>query len=174
VAIVAVNSWPYSDHSPFWNAGYPALCAIENEDPSNPHYHKVTDTLATLTMPYALLAARTTVAAAAELARPVSTPASPSGLVVRRQILRALYLKSKTVGLRWNPNQDAVIGYHVHRSTTAGGPYERLTAAPLASTEFTDRFLEVGTSYYYVVTAVDAQGRTSRASLEVVDSEETW
>ncbi len=45
VSIVAVSSWPYSDQSPFWNAGYPALCAIENEDPSNPHYHKTTDTL---------------------------------------------------------------------------------------------------------------------------------
>jgi hypothetical protein len=74
VSIVAVSSWPYSDHSPFWNAGYPALCAIENEEPANPYYHKVTDTLGTLTMPYALLAARSAAAAASWPARSAPRP----------------------------------------------------------------------------------------------------
>lgn len=172
--IVAVSSWPYSDHSPFWNAGYSALCAIENESPSNPFYHKTTDTLGTLTMGYALLITRAALATAAGLAQPLSTPASPTGLIVRSQINRSLWTRVKTVGLRWDANQDAVIGYSVHRAALKGGPYERITPVPLSTTEFTDRFLDAAVIYYYVVTALDAQGRESGLSVEVADSDATW
>jgi hypothetical protein len=37
-----------SDHSPFWRKGYPAMLAIEHYWPTNPYYHKTTDTLITL------------------------------------------------------------------------------------------------------------------------------
>jgi hypothetical protein len=172
--IVAVSSWPYSDHSPFWNAGYSALCAIENESPTSPYYHKTTDTLGTLTMDYALLITRAALATAAGLAQPVSSPSSPSGLVVRSQINRSLFARVKTVGLRWDANRDAVVGYYVHRATVRGGPYERITPALLATTEFTDRFLDAAVTYYYVVMARDGQGRESGLSVEVADSEATW
>ncbi|MCX6561410.1 MAG: M28 family metallopeptidase [Candidatus Aminicenantes bacterium] len=174
VNTVAVSSWPYSDQSPFWNAGYAALCAIENEEPGNPYYHKTTDTLSTLTMGYALRTVQASLATTAELARPASTPVSPSGVVVRSRISRSLYIRTKTVGLRWNANSDAVVGYHVYRTTTPGGPYERLTTAPQTATEIMDRFLDAGVTYYYAVSAVDAQGRESRYSIEVADSEATW
>jgi Zn-dependent M28 family amino/carboxypeptidase len=174
VNTVAVSSWPYSDQSPFWSAGYAGLTAIENEEPGNPYYHRTTDTLGTLTMGYALRVVQASLAVTAELARPSSTPVSPTGVVVRSRISRSLYIRTKTVGLRWNANADAVVGYHVYRTTTPGGPYERLTAAPQTATEITDRYLDAGITYYYAISAVDAQGRESRYSIEVADSEATW
>ncbi|MBD3371770.1 MAG: M28 family peptidase [Candidatus Coatesbacteria bacterium] len=39
-------SFEWSDHSPFWNKGYPALLLIENDYDDNPHYHSTTDLLA--------------------------------------------------------------------------------------------------------------------------------
>lgn len=42
----SVNNLAYSDHSPFWDNGYPAILLIENVAivQHNPNYHKVTDT----------------------------------------------------------------------------------------------------------------------------------
>lgn len=40
-----VNFAPYSDHSPFWDNGYVALCSIEDNPPVNPHYHLTSDTI---------------------------------------------------------------------------------------------------------------------------------
>ncbi len=37
-----------SDHSPFWDAGYPALMVTDTSFMRNPHYHLPTDTLETL------------------------------------------------------------------------------------------------------------------------------
>ena len=36
---------PYSDHAPFWDAGYKALCNIEDFPVMNPHYHTTHDTI---------------------------------------------------------------------------------------------------------------------------------
>ncbi len=41
-----------SDHSPFWNYGYSAILAIEDWNDFTPYYHKTTDRLSTLNMPY--------------------------------------------------------------------------------------------------------------------------
>jgi hypothetical protein len=35
--------WGYSDHAPFWDYHYSAFCAIEDESPANPNYHRPTD-----------------------------------------------------------------------------------------------------------------------------------
>lgn len=42
----SVNNLAYSDHSPFWDHGYPAILLIENVNivQHNPNYHKITDT----------------------------------------------------------------------------------------------------------------------------------
>ncbi|MBA7534604.1 hypothetical protein ES705_26853 [subsurface metagenome] len=40
-----VNSAPYSDHAPFWDNGYVALCNIEDMWPVNPYYHTPGDTI---------------------------------------------------------------------------------------------------------------------------------
>ncbi len=176
VNVITMGYWPYSDHSPFWDRGYKALCVIENESPSNPYYHQTTDTVETLNLDYAVLAVKASLATAVEAARIVSVPAAPAGLVVRSQVIRSLYLKTKTVGLRWNANleSEAVLGYNVYRSAKSGGPYDLLTSSTLAETEYVDRGLDVAKTYYYVVTALDAQGRESRPSVEVSDKDGTW
>ncbi len=174
VNVLTFGSWPYSDHSPFWDRGYEALCVIENEDPENPNYHTTSDTLSTLNLDYAVLAVKASLATVVETARIAGTPAAPAGLIARTQIVRSLYLKTKTVNLHWNAGADDVVGYHVYRSTKSGGPYELLTTSPMEGTEFTDRGLDVSKTYYYVVTALDVQGRESRPSVEVSDKDGTW
>jgi hypothetical protein len=168
------NAWHYSDQAPFWDYGYSALCGIENEDPNNPNYHKTTDLLSTLDLDFAAAVTRASLAAAADLAQPVGTPRMPTGLLARSQIVGSLYAGLKTVALRWAVNPDAVAGYHVYRSKVSGGPYEKLNAEPLPAPGWTDRFLERTATYYYVVTAVDDQGRESRASLEAADMVGAW
>lgn len=47
------NGWLFpearlSDHSPFWDAGYPALLVTDTSFFRNPHYHQPSDTVATL------------------------------------------------------------------------------------------------------------------------------
>ncbi|MBD0264476.1 MAG: M28 family peptidase [Tolypothrix sp. Co-bin9] len=37
-----------SDHAPFWDAGYPAIMVTDTANMRNPHYHKPSDTIATL------------------------------------------------------------------------------------------------------------------------------
>lgn len=37
-----------SDHAPFWDAGYPAMMVTDTAFMRNPHYHKPSDTIATL------------------------------------------------------------------------------------------------------------------------------
>ncbi|MGH7858840.1 MAG: LamG-like jellyroll fold domain-containing protein, partial [Candidatus Binatia bacterium] len=70
------------------------------------------------------------------------------------------------VQLEWDAVAEAS-GYLVHRSDIPGGPYERLTAEPLAMPGYLDTDVENGTLYYYVVTALNAIGE-SRASGEAV------
>src|SRR6266404_3071839 len=41
-----------SDHSPFWDAGYPALMITDTSFFRNPHYHGPTDTLETLNLDF--------------------------------------------------------------------------------------------------------------------------
>ncbi|MFM7237503.1 MAG: M28 family peptidase [Cyanobium sp.] len=41
-----------SDHSPFWDQGYNALMATDTSFLRNPHYHQLSDTLATLDMAF--------------------------------------------------------------------------------------------------------------------------
>ena len=42
------------------------------------------------------------------------------------------------VVIAWTASNDPVLGYHVYRGATPGGPFVRLTTTPLADTRFTD------------------------------------
>lgn len=60
-----------------------------------------------------------------------------------------------TVGLSWTasaPNGD-LLNYEVYRGTISGGPYTLL--ATINSTSYEDLTIMSGTTYYYVVTALD-------------------
>jgi len=63
----------WSDHSPFWNKGYPALLLIEDSYDDNPHYHSITDLLANYEAywPFGTNVLRAAVGCVAALADPI-------------------------------------------------------------------------------------------------------
>jgi thermitase len=60
------------------------------------------------------------------------------------------------VSLAWGASSDAT-SYNVKRSTTAGGPYTTI-ATGIATTNYLDNAVTNGTTYYYVVSGVNAAG----------------
>lgn len=65
------------------------------------------------------------------------------------------------VSLTWTASTGAT-SYHVKRGTTNGGPYTQI-AAP-TTTSFTDTTVTNGTTYYYVVTAVNSAGESPNSA----------
>jgi fibronectin type 3 domain-containing protein len=84
---------------------------------------------------------------------PVTAPAIPAGLVATAG--------NTQVVLTWTASSGAT-SYHVKRATVSGGPYTQI-AAPTA-TNFTDTGLTNGTTYYYVVSAVNNAGESANSS----------
>jgi hypothetical protein len=56
-------------------------------------------------------------------------------------------LQGPIVNLQWNASDDAILGYHVYRAVSPGGPFTRLTAAPVKTTRFTDPHPELASTY---------------------------
>ena len=71
---------------------------------------------------------------------------------------------SHYVSLSWNAATVNPAGYNVFRGTSSGGPYETINTALEASTNYTDNTVVAGTTYYYVASAVNAQGEESAYS----------
>jgi fibronectin type 3 domain-containing protein len=84
---------------------------------------------------------------------PVTPPAAPTGLQATAG--------NAQVNLSWTASAGAT-SYHVKRSTTTGGPYTQV-AAP-AATGDADTGLTNGTTYYYVVSALNAAGESPNSS----------
>jgi fibronectin type 3 domain-containing protein len=91
--------------------------------------------------------------ASAKPAAPVQAPGAPTGLMASAGTAQ--------VSLNWTASAGAA-SYHVKRSTTSGGPYTQI-AAP-AGTNFTDTGLTNGTTYFYVVSAVNSAGESANSS----------
>lgn len=71
---------------------------------------------------------------------------------------------SHYVSLSWKAAGGTPVGYNVFRGTSSGGPYEIINTALEASTTYTDNTVVAGTTYYYVTSAVNAQGKESAYS----------
>ncbi len=64
-----------SDHGPFWDVGWPAICGIEERawgPDFNPYYHSVNDLVVNCDMDYAVNCTRAAIAALAEYAGPIT------------------------------------------------------------------------------------------------------
>jgi fibronectin type 3 domain-containing protein len=86
-------------------------------------------------------------------------PAAPTGL--------AATAGDATVSLDWDDNSEPdLAGYDVYRSTTSGSGYSRLNGPLVGSSDYTDNSVSNGTTYYYVVTAVDTSSNESGYSNE--------
>jgi Abnormal spindle-like microcephaly-assoc'd, ASPM-SPD-2-Hydin len=72
-----------------------------------------------------------------------------------------------SVKLSWSPSSSTVIGYLVYRSDSSGGSYSALFGTALNQTSYTDSTVSSGTTYYYVVTAVNSTGTQSTYSNQV-------
>lgn len=86
-------------------------------------------------------------------------PAAPTGL--------AASAGDSQVSLDWADNSESdLAGYNLYRSTTSGGGYAQVNTSLVTSSTLTDTGLTNGTTYYYVVAAVDATGNESAYSNE--------
>ncbi|MGA2100155.1 MAG: glycoside hydrolase family 44 protein [Candidatus Sulfotelmatobacter sp.] len=82
----------------------------------------------------------------------VTVPPTPTGL--------AATAGSQQVSLTWSASSGSA-SYNVKRSTTSGGPYTQ--AANVTVTNDTDASLTNGTTYYYVVSAVNSAGESANS-----------
>jgi len=67
---------------------------------------------------------------------------------------------SYSVYLSWTGDATAV-GYNVLRGNAKDGPFHEINTALDSSTDYTDSTVAAGATYYYVTTAVNAQGEQS-------------
>jgi fibronectin type 3 domain-containing protein len=93
------------------------------------------------------------VQASATPVAPTQSPAAPTGLIAAGG--------NAQVSLSWTASSGAT-SYHLKRSTTTGGPYTQISAP--ATTSFTDTGLTNGTTYFYVVSALNAVGESANSA----------
>jgi hypothetical protein len=75
---------------------------------------------------------------------------------------------SHSTALTWVASSSTnVAGYNVYRGTQTGGPYTKVNATAVVGTTYTDSNVTAGTTYFYVVNAVDSNGMESAHSSEV-------
>ena len=85
-----------------------------------------------------------------------AVPSAPTGLT-------PTVVSSSQINLAWNASTGAT-SYNVKRATVSGGPYT--TIAPgVTATNYSDTGLSAGTTYYYVVSAVNSSGESANSSV---------
>jgi len=84
----------------------------------------------------------------------VTVPAAPTALTATAG--------NAQVSLSWTASSGAT-GYNVKRATTSGGPYTTV-ATGVTGTTYTNTALTNGTTYYYVVSAVNSAGESTNSA----------
>ena len=75
---------------------------------------------------------------------------------------------ASSVDLTWTASTSSdVVGYNVYRGTVSGGPYTKLDSSAVSADTYTDRTVQSGQKYFYVVRSVDGSGTESANSTEV-------
>lgn len=85
-------------------------------------------------------------------------PAGPTGLTAA--------LTNAQIKLMWNSSV-AATNYYLKRSPNSSGPFTN-TVASTAGTNFIDNTVSLGSTYYYVVSAMDMFGESTNSSLASV------
>ncbi len=89
----------------------------------------------------------------------LTPPVAPTGLVATPG--------AGTVSLDWNNNGESdFYGYDIYRSTTSGTGYSKINLVRSKNSDYTDEDVVSGTTYYYVVRAVDTSFNQSGNSNE--------
>jgi fibronectin type 3 domain-containing protein len=91
--------------------------------------------------------------ASAKPVAPAQPPSAPTGLQATAG--------NAQVALTWTASAGAT-SYHVKRSTTGGGPYTQISAP--TTTSFTDTGLTNGTTYFYVLSALNSSGESANSA----------
>ncbi len=88
---------------------------------------------------------------------PIAAPGPPTGVTATPG--------NNQVTLSWTAPSGSVTGYDVYRSTTSGSGYTLLAAGTdVGSSPFTDTTAANGTTYYYVITALNGALQSSDSS----------
>ena len=80
--------------------------------------------------------------------------------------LPGMLRRTHTVTLTWKASSSEVAGYAVYRSVTRGGNYVRINSSLVRELTYTDRSVDGGVTYFYVVRALDDRGNQSLNSNE--------
>lgn len=99
---------------------------------------------------------------------PPNPPQGLQGSVIQLETRQGV---RDVVQLAWKRNSETdLAGYNVYRSTTQGSGYQKINPSLLLSPKhkYTDKKVEKGKKYYYVVTAVNSSGIESGYSNEVM------
>jgi len=91
-----------------------------------------------------------------------SAPVSPSGL-------NASVLSASRIDVRWTDNSGNETGFEVYARTSPTGSYSRVGAVGTNATAFAHGGLAWGSTFYYVVRAINAAGSSANSN-EVVAS----
>lgn len=93
----------------------------------------------------------------------VATPASSGGTVPAPPANLTATPGEAKVTLTWSASADAT-SYRVKRALTSGGPYGQIAEVGFATTSYEDAGVWNCTTYYYVVSAVNASGESANSS----------
>ncbi|MCP4550390.1 MAG: M28 family peptidase [bacterium] len=142
--IIDTDGETRSDHASFWNRGYSAILAIEDDNDFTPYYHTSNDKLSTLNMPYFTNYAKASLGTIAHLALPAgSVIPAPSNLV-------ATDISPDQIDLTWTDNASDEDGCKVEQKAGSGTYAEIATVS--CSAGYSDTSLTPG-SYCYRVRA---------------------
>lgn len=68
------------------------------------------------------------------------------------------------VTLTWTASSSDVSSYNIYRAQSSIGPFKKLANIGVAETQYVDKSVETGTTYYYVITSVTPAGMESSDS----------
>jgi len=94
----------------------------------------------------------------------LSFASSASDSEVSESLTGGGVVPTESVRLSWDASTSQVLGYNVYRGSQQGGPYARINAGIDPAITYTDDSVIPGSTYFYVITAVNSSGRESKYS----------